>query len=180
QTVLYKVLDALTLLLTPILAYTADEIWLSMPHEAGKNAESPLFNDIPKADYIEADDEFIAKWDRIHAVRVDVQKALELARNEKIIGKPLEAKISLYADGELYDFLKSVETALPEIFITSAVVVDKGTGEVKGDVEGLSVTVSRAEGEKCERCWKYSDTVGSNAQHPTLCSHCADVMKEIG
>lgn len=179
QTVLYKVLDALTLLLTPILAYTADEIWLAMPHEAGKNTESPLFNDIPKADFIAADDAFIAKWDKIHEVRTDVQKALELARNGKIIGKPLEAKVTLFADGELFDFLKSVETQLPEIFITSAVVIENGEGEVKGDVEGLSITVSKAEGEKCERCWKYSDTVGTVAEHPTLCKCCADVMREI-
>ncbi|MCH5320930.1 MAG: isoleucine--tRNA ligase [Eubacterium sp.] len=180
QTVLYKVLDALTLLLTPILAYTADEIWLAMPHDKSKNTEAALLNDIPTADYIETDDAFIAKWDKIHAVRVDVQKALELARNEKIIGKPLEAKVSLYADGELYDFLKSVETALPEIFITSAVTVENGEGEVKGEIEGLSISVSKADGEKCERCWKYSDTVGNSAEHPTLCSHCAEVMKEIG
>lgn len=179
QTVLYKVLDALTLLLTPILAYTADEIWLAMPHESSKNAQSPLFNDIPQADYIEADDAFIAKWDKIHEVRVDVQKALELARNQKIIGKPLEAKVALYADGALYDFLKSVEAELPEIFITSAVEVLNGEGEVKGDVDGLSVLVSKADGEKCERCWKYSHTVGESDEHPTLCSHCAAVMKEI-
>jgi isoleucyl-tRNA synthetase len=180
QTVLYKVLDALALLLTPILAFTADEIWLAMPHDSSRNPQSPLFNEIPQADFIEADDEFIAKWDRIHAVRVDVQKALELARNEKIIGKPLEAKVSLYADGELYDFLKSVEGELPEIFITSAVNVENGNGEVKGDVDGLSVSVSKADGEKCERCWKYSDTVGSDSEHPTLCACCAKVMKEIG
>lgn len=180
QTVLYKVLDALTLLLTPILAYTADEIWLAMPHDSSRNGESPLFNEIPKAEFIQADEDFIAKWDRIHEVRTDVQKALELARNEKIIGKPLEASVTLYADGELYDFLKSLEAQLPEIFITSYVAVENGEGAVKGDVEGLSVTVSKADGEKCERCWKYSHTVGENSDHPTLCSHCADVMKEIG
>ena len=99
QTVLYKVLDALTLILTPILAFTADEIWQAMPHDKSRNGESPLFNEIPQPNFIEADSEFIAKWDRIHSVRYDVQKALELARNEKIIGKPLEAKVSLYADG---------------------------------------------------------------------------------
>ena len=179
QTVLYKVLDALTLLLTPILAFTADEIWLAMPHDSSRNPESPLFNEIPQADFIAADEAFIAKWDKIHAVRVDVQKALELARNEKIIGKPLEAKISLYADGELYDFLKSVEAELPEIFITSAVTVSNGEGDFKGDVEGLSVSVSKADGEKCERCWKYSDTVGESSEHPTLCAHCAEVMNQL-
>ena len=146
-------LDALTLVLTPILAFTADEIWQSMPHDKSRNGESPLFNEIPQPDFIEADSDFIDKWDRIHAVRFDVQKALELARNEKIIGKPLEAKVSLYADGELYDFLKSVEAQLPEIFITS--------------------------GEKCERCWKFSYTVGQDANHPTLCAHCSQVMKEL-
>ena len=179
QTVLYKVLDALTLILTPILAFTADEIWLAMPHDKSRNGVSPLFNEIPQPNFIEADSEFIAKWDRIHSVRYDVQKALELARNEKIIGKPLEAKVSLYADGELYDFLKSVEAQLPEIFITSSVTVENGEGEVKGDVEGLSVTVSKADGEKCERCWKFSDTVGQDKNHPTLCAHCAKVMKEL-
>lgn len=179
QTVLYKVLDALTLMLTPILAFTADEIWHSMPHDKSRNGESPLFNEIPQPDFIEADSEFIAKWDKIHSVRYDVQKALELARNEKIIGKPLEAKVALYADGELYDFLKSVEAQLPEIFITSLVSVEKGEGEVEGDVEGLSVTVSKADGEKCERCWKFSNTVGDDSNHPTLCAHCAQVMKEL-
>ncbi len=179
QTVLYKVLDALTLMLTPILAFTADEIWQSMPHDKSRNAESPLFNEIPQPDFIEADADFIAKWERIHSVRYDVQKALELARNEKIIGKPLEAKVELFADGELYDFLKSVESDLPEIFITSSVTVSNGEGEVKGDVDGLSVTVSKADGEKCERCWKFSDTVGQDAEHPTLCAHCAQVMKEL-
>ena len=179
QTVLYKVLDALTLLLTPILAYTADEIWLAMPHDDSRNGESPLFNEIPNADFIDADADFIAKWDKIHDVRTDVQKALELARNEKIIGKPLEASVTLYADGELYDFLKSVEAQLPEIFITSYVFVEKGEGAVKGDVEGLSITVSKAEGEKCERCWKYSHSVGENSDHPTLCAHCAEVMSQL-
>jgi isoleucyl-tRNA synthetase len=179
QTVLYKVLDALTLLLTPILAFTADEIWTAMPHDSNKNPDSPLFNDIPQANYIEADEEFIAKWDRIHEVRTDVQKALELARNEKVIGKPLEASVTLYADGELYDFLKSVEAQLPEIFITSYVNIENGEGAVKGDVEGLSITVSKADGEKCERCWKYSHTVGENTEHPTLCAHCASVMNEL-
>ncbi len=179
QTVLYKVLDALTLVLTPILAYTCDEIWREMKHDSSRNPESPLFNDIPSADYIGIDEEFVAKWDRIHEIRTDVQKALELARNEKIIGKPLEAKVVLYADGELYTFLDGVKTALPEIFITSAVELKNGEGEFKGDVEGLSITVARADGEKCERCWKFSTSVGSCAEHPTLCAECAQALKEI-
>lgn len=180
QTVLYKILDSLTLLLTPILAFTADEIWSFMPHDKSRNPESPLFNDIPTADFIETDEAFMAKWEKIHAVRVDVQKALELARNEKKIGKSLEAKITLGAEGELYDFLKSVEGELAEIFITSAVEVASDKQAFAGDVEGLTVSVENAQGEKCERCWKFSTTVGNDAKHPTLCAHCAAVLAEMG
>lgn len=179
QTVLYKVLDALTLILTPILAFTCDEIWTAMKHDKSRNPEGPLFNSIPTADYIETDEAFIAKWDRIHEIRTDVQKALELARNEKVIGKPLEAKVTLYADGELADFLKSELKSLPEIFITSAVEIADGEGEFKGDVKDLSITVNKADGEKCERCWKFSDTVGQDSEHPTLCAHCAETMKQL-
>lgn len=179
QTVLYKLLDALTLILTPILAFTCDEIWTAMKHNKSRNPEGPLFNNIPTADYIETDEAFIAKWDRIHEIRTDVQKALELARNEKVIGKPLEAKVTLYADGELADFLKSELKSLPEIFITSAVEIADGEGEFKGDVKGLSITVNKADGEKCERCWKFSDTVGQDSEHPTLCAHCAETMKQL-
>lgn len=180
QTVLYKVLDALTLVLTPILAFTCDEIWNTMKHDKSKNTESPLFNDIPNADYIGADEEFIAKWDRMHEIRTDVQKALELARGQKVIGKPLEAKVTLHANGELASFLESVKAQLPEIFITSAVEIASGEGEVKGDVQGLSISVSKADGEKCERCWKFSTTVGTNSAHPTLCKECAEVMAQLG
>ena len=180
QTVLYKILDSLTLLLTPILAFTADEIWKFMPHDKSKNPESPLFNDIPQPDFIKTDDGFMEKWDKIHKIRVDVQKALEIARNEKKIGKSLEARIVLGADGELYDFLKSVETALPEIFITSDVEVVQEKQAFTGDVEGFTVGVEGAKGEKCERCWKFSETVGKDAKHPQLCAHCAAVLAEMG
>lgn len=179
QTVLYKVLDALTLVLTPILAFTCDEIWKAMPHDSSKNVTSPLFNDIPCADYIETDEAFISKWDKIHEIRTDVQKALEQARTAKVIGKPLEAKVTLYADGELAQFLKSVEAQLPEIFITSAVELANGNGDFAGDVKGLSVSVAKADGEKCERCWKFSSTVGECSGHPTLCKECAEVMAQL-
>lgn len=178
QTTLYKILDALTLLLTPILAFTADEIWQFMPHDKSRNTESPLFNEIPKADFIETDGEFMKKWERIHEIRFDVQKALELARNEKKIGKSLEAKIILGADGELYDFLDSVKASLPEIFITSGVEVTREKQDFEGDVDSLTVSVAPADGEKCERCWKFSATVGESAEHPHLCAHCAAVLAE--
>ena len=165
--------------MTPILAFTADEIWKSMPHDSSRNAESPLFNEIPKPEFIEADAEFMNKWDRIHSVREDVQKALELARNEKKIGKSLEAKVTLFADGELLEFLNGVEDSLAEIFIVSEVEVAQGKGDFAGNVEGLSVSISKAEGEKCERCWTFSKTVGECSEHPTLCAKCAAVIKEM-
>lgn len=179
QTVLYKILDAITLLLTPILAFTADEIWQFMPHDKSRNTASPLFNEIPNSDFIETDEAFMDKWEKIHAVRVDVQKALELARNEKKIGKSLEAKVVLGADGALYDFLKAVEAELPEIFITSAVAVVNEAQSFAGDVDGLTVSVSNADGKKCERCWKFSTTVGDDENHPELCAHCAAVIAEM-
>ena len=177
QTVLYKVLDALTLLLTPILAFTCDEIWKEMKHDSSRDSRSPLFNEIPDEKFIETDSSFIEKWDKIHEIRTDAQKALEIARGEKVIGKPLEAKVTLYAEGELKDFLESVKEALPEIFIVSFVEIADGEGEVKGDVEGLSLSVSKAEGEKCERCWKFTRNIGSNPKHPTLCAECAKTME---
>lgn len=179
QTVLYKVLDALVLLLTPILAFTSDEIWKAMPHDTSRDAGSPLFNEIPQPGYISADEGFMAKWEKIHAVRDDVLKVLELARNEKKIGKSLEAKILLGADGELYDFLSGVKDSLAEIFIVSAVEVTKETYDFTGEVEGLSVAFAAADGGKCERCWTYSGTVGEDNAHPTLCERCAHVMEEI-
>ncbi len=178
QTALYKILDAITLLMTPILAFTADEIWRYMPHDSSKDKRSPLFNDIPQPDYIGADKAFMEKWELIHKVRVDVQKALELARNEKKIGKSLEAHIVLGASGSLYDFLSEMQQALPEIFITSGVSVTNEAQPFAGDVEGLSVGVEPARGEKCERCWKYSETVGSDKEHPELCARCAAVLGE--
>ena len=178
QTALYKILDAITLLMTPILAFTADEIWRYMPHDSSKDKRSPLFNDIPQPDYIGADKAFMEKWELIHKVRVDVQKALELARNEKKIGKSLEAHIVLGASVSLYDFLSEMQQALPEIFITSGVSVTNEAQPFAGDVEGLSVGVEPARGEKCERCWKYSETVGSDKEHPELCARCAAVLGE--
>lgn len=175
QTTIYRVLDTLTRLIAPILAFTSEEIWKFMPHDSSCNTESVLFNDMPKPiDDINV--ELTARWDKIHLIRDDVKKALENARAEKIIGASLDAEISVYADGEMYDFLNSVED-LASVFIVSKVVLVKGgTGEYKGE-QNLSVTVKHAEGEKCARCWKYSGDVGVDAEHPTLCARCAEVLK---
>lgn len=176
QTTMYKILDALTLLITPILAFTADEIWASMPHDASRDARSPLLNDMPEAKGLYKD--LAAKWDRIHAVRDDVNKALEEARNNKLIGKPLESKIKLFAQGELLEFLNENKSVLPASFIVSQVEVSEGEGEFKGDVEGLSVTVCKADGQKCQRCWSYSETVGTVEGNDEICARCAAILGE--
>lgn len=177
QTAMYIILDQMTRMIAPILAYTADEIWESMRHEDSEDSTGVVFNQMPEFTGVNADEAFTATWDRIHLIRDVVKKALELARNEKVIGASLDAKVQLFCEGELYDFVKSVEDELATVFITSQVEVVNGTGgSFTGEVEGLSVTVLPAEGEKCNRCWSFSNTVGSDEHHPDVCARCAAVL----
>ena len=112
QTVIYRILDSLVLMLAPILAYTAEEIWSYLPPSRDRNRESVMLNDMPAAS-LESDPDFMAYWDRIHALRDDVQKALEAARSEKIIGASLEARVTLTALGEQLSFLRENAALLP-------------------------------------------------------------------
>lgn len=179
QTAMFQILSGLTRLIAPILGFTSDEIWHSMPHLSSENAEHVLLNDMPTPVDVKADEDFIAKWDRIHRIRDEVKKALEIARKEKTIGSSLDATVQLYCTGELYDFVKSVEDELQTVLIVSGVeVLSEGVGTFKGeDLPELSVTVQHAHGEKCARCWCYSDTVGSDPEHPDICARCAKVLK---
>ena len=179
QTAIYKILDTIARLVSPILAFTADEIWQFMPHTSDVDARHVVYNAIPEAKG-EYDEAFMARWARIHEMRDDVKKALELARAEKVIGASLDAKVTLYAEGELYDFAESVKDILPTVFMVSDFELQKGQGgSFKGEVEGMSVTATHAEGEKCARCWSFGNTVGKDAQHPTICARCAEVIKTI-
>lgn len=175
QTTIYNILHTLTRLIAPILAFTSDEIWKFMPHRAGDDTRNVIFNDFPKAAGI-SDNEFMARWEKIHKVRDDIKKALEIARTAKVIGASLESEVTVFAKGEMYDFLKSAEDMLSTVFIVSKVNLENAEGgEFKGDT-GIGVTVKHAEGEKCERCWTYSETVGESVEHPTLCSRCAAII----
>ncbi len=165
QTAMFIILDTLTRLLAPVLAFTADEIWKYLPHGPNDNPESVMLNDWPEVKPEYENEALMLKWNRILEVRDAVLKALEEARNKKLIGQSLQAKVILRADGELFDFLNENLQLLPTVFITSQVEVVKGSGE-------LEVEVVEAEGEKCERCWIYSETVGTHAEHPTLCTRC--------
>ncbi|MEG1874525.1 MAG: isoleucine--tRNA ligase [Angelakisella sp.] len=177
QTAIYQALRALTLLLAPILSFTAEEIWQYIPKDSAYNNKSVVLNDMPAVTVGLVDAAFMAKWSTLHAVRDDVNKALELARAAKTIGKSLEATVTLYCSGDTYRCVKAMEADLPMLFIVSQVTLcDNGTGEIPGETEGVSVTVRVASGKKCERCWMFSETVGKNAVHPTLCSRCAEVL----
>lgn len=177
QTTIYRILDTLTRLIAPILAFTSEEIWQFMPHDSSCNTESVLFNEMPKPTD-DTDRSLMERWDRLHLVRDDVKKALENARAEKVIGASLDAQVTVYAEGEMLNFLKSFPD-LASIFIVSAVHLEQGgTGAFQGE-QPVSVTVRRADGEKCGRCWMYSDTVGSDSAYPGVCARCAGVLKSL-
>ncbi len=179
QTTIYRILNTLTRMLSPILAFTAEEIWGFLPHVENEDTRAVVLNEIPRAeDMVAVDDAFMARWDRIHAVREDAQKALEIARTSKLIGKSLDAQIVLYANGELLEFLGDVQSLLPSALIVSKVTISsEGEGQFAGEVEGLTMTVSHADGEKCCRCWSYDASVGADEAHPELCARCAALMK---
>lgn len=170
QTVIYNILRGMTLYLAPVLSFTAEEIWGYMPRSEKDDAESVFFNRMPEKSGVSADDEFMEKWNKIDELRDIVNKALEDARGQKLIGKSLEAKVTLNCGRDWYDFAKSVENDLVSAFIVSAVDVEKS------EFDGVNVKVEVAPGEKCERCWTHSDTVGKCAEHPTLCARCAEIV----
>ena len=180
QTVIYTILDTMTRLISPILAFTSEEIWKYMPHAQGDDVRSVLLNELAPATGLQVDDDFVARWDRIHRLREEVQKALELARTEKVIGAALDAKVTLYCEGAFYAFAQSVEKELSSAFIVSKIELVEGTGgSFAGDIEGLTLTVSKADGQKCGRCWAYSDSVGRDAEHTDVCDRCAGILRSI-
>lgn len=179
QTAMYKILSAVARMIAPILCFTAEEIWKYIPHSSSDEAGSIFYNHMPEKTDISADSELIEKWNEIYRLRSDVTKALESKRQNKFIGAPLEAKVIIHADGDNFSKFSALKDILEKVFIVSAVdVTDGGSGEFKSDnFEGVSYDVERAAGKKCERCWSYSEYVGSNAEHPTLCARCAEEVK---
>ena len=176
QTVIFRVLVSLTKLIAPILAFTSQEIWEAIPAFEGKQ-KYVACEDIDQAGRWTLSEQEWAKWDEIIAVRDEVRKALEDARNAKVIGASLEAKVVLNCSQQLYDFAKPLESQLAELCIVSKVQVELGDEGRKGDVEGLAVSVEHAQGEKCARCWMYTEDVGSHPDHPTLCARCAGILE---
>jgi len=173
QSAMYLILNAMVKLLAPVLAYTCEEIWKFMPHLDGEGAESVMLSDMPEASDKYNDSALEEKWNKIIDIRADVNKALELARNEKIIGKSLDAEVTVYAKGEVLELLKAIESELAEIFITSKAVADvaeNASDAVAGDV--VSVKVEASKFEKCGRCWVHSETVGTIEGYDGICADC--------
>ena len=178
QTVMYRVLSAITRLVSPILSFTADEIWSFMSHFDNEDKNSVFLNDMPAVSNLEFSDDFKDKWNVIYNLREDAKKALEIKRAEKVIGASLEADLTIHADESVYNKISELASELTSILIVSKInVINDNNGEFKGDFEGVSITVNKAAGEKCERCWTYSETVGSDSEHKTLCSRCVNVIK---
>lgn len=176
QTAMYEILSSLVRILAPMTCYTAEEIWKYMPHKDGENKESVMLEYYPKVNPQYDNKELEETWDKYIKIKDEVAKKLELARANKEIGLSLAAKVTLFADGKTYDFIKGKEELLKEICIVSDVEIKEGKKEEDKDAI-VGVSVEQASGEKCERCWMYSETVGKDENHPHICHRCSENLK---
>jgi isoleucyl-tRNA synthetase len=167
QTALYKIADSLCRLTAPILVFTADEAWENLPERKEPSVHIAEFPAIEEADNAG----LAAAWEQIFSLRDEVLKALEAARNDKQIGSSLEAKVILTTDAAMTGLLLDYYQQLRYIFIVSQVEVHEGTK--------FSVEITKADGQKCERCWNYSTQVGNFEKYPTVCERCAAALDEI-
>ncbi|MER2234851.1 MAG: class I tRNA ligase family protein, partial [Candidatus Limivicinus sp.] len=186
QTALWFILDTLTKMFAPILAFTCDEIWLSMPHAEGQDERNVLLNQMntPFAAYSLSEDE-MAVWDELIRVRNDVNGVIETARAAKRIGKPLEAAVRLHAtDTESREVLDKVsDMGLAELFIVSQCLIapdeedaDAAAKSTGASFSGLEISVREAPGTKCPRCWIHSEAADPETG---LCPRCAEVLKTL-
>jgi len=183
QTAIWRILEAMTRLLAPILSFSTDEVWQYLPKLPGR-PESVHLDRFPEAadllgdpSVAEADREQEEAFSTLVAVREQVLKALEEARNQKLIGKGLEAQVALAAADPVYSVLAKYKDELRYLFLVSAVEL-KHTPAGNG-AAGVKVQVSRAAGKKCERCWNYSTHVGEDPEYPMICERCSRVLKEM-
>jgi isoleucyl-tRNA synthetase len=183
QTALYRLGDALVRLLAPITCFTSEEVWSFLPSSEGRQSsvhltEFPqpanLTGDLPvgfEAAKLESD------WETLLTVRSEALKALEAARVQKLIGGGLEAQLHIWAPESIYPVLERYRNDLRYIFIVSSVVLERAPS-VNGDA-ALKITVAKAPGQKCERCWNYSIHVGENKEYPSVCERCSAVLHEM-
>jgi isoleucyl-tRNA synthetase len=180
QTALYKIADALARMLAPILVFTSDEIWENLPQaesEEARTASVHLTEFAPARS--ERDTELIERWTELFSVREMVLHVLEHERADKVIGSSLEARVNISASGATYDLLERYRDELRYLFIVSQVNVQRAGESPTENEPEIEVSVERAEGEKCERCWNYSTRVGESKRYPTACERCVEALSEI-
>jgi isoleucyl-tRNA synthetase len=192
QTVMLTILDALVKIMSPILPFTAEEIYMHMPVNGEKRESIHLESMIePKPEW--EDNALADKWEKILNLRSEVTKALEEARTRKLIGHPLDAAVSIKLDSNMADTeLKTIIEELPEklndIFIVSQAGLaneldSENTDEANiyngKEIEGLVIQVKKAEGAKCERCWRYDTSVGESSEHPAICGRCVEALTKL-
>jgi len=172
QTAMYLMADGLARLLAPILSFTTDELWRHLPDTREESVHLARFPDRASLDRLH-DPALIARWERLIAIRDQVLGKIEPLRKDKQIGSSLQAKVVLSASAAELELLKSHEAQLPMLFIVSEVEVrELGTGE------GLEISIDRASGVKCERCWRYVQKVSTDPVRPGICDRCQDALAE--
>ncbi len=182
QTVMFKLIDAVSRIMAPMLPFTSEEVWAHMPDFEGKE-ESIHLGSLPSPEAAWDNPALAEKWEKLVTVRGEVTKALEAARVNKLIGHPLDASVTISANGDLHDLLAPYEADLSGMFIVSAASLVKGESLENAyespDTEGLSILVAAAAGEKCERCWIYDTRLGENPEYPGACPKCTKALEEI-
>ena len=179
QTAMYIILSKLVRILAPITAFTAEEIWRYMPKKENENTFSIMLEDYPKYDEKLYNKELDDKFKKIIEIKELASKKLEEAREEKLIGQTLEAKVTVSAnkENELYQIIENNKNLIEDVLIVSELELKEDSSIGK---EELRVNISRAEGEKCERCWKYTKDIGIDKENPTICKRCSEVLKKYG
>ncbi|MFW6280695.1 MAG: isoleucine--tRNA ligase [Halanaerobium sp.] len=180
QSTLYDIMMALVIMLAPILPHTSEEVWQFLPDKV-KTEESVFLTDWPKTVKEYYDESLTAKWEILLNIRKDVSKALELARADKKIGNSLEAAVELKGSSEAQsNLLESELDQLADLFIVSQVDLNDDLSEEEshqGTESSVLVKVKEAKGKKCDRCWKYDESVGEHEEHPDICDRCASVIE---
>lgn len=184
QTAMYEILTTLVRLVAPVLCFTSEEVWQALPNKEEREW-SVHMSDMPKVNEAYLDKELDEKWKKRLAVRSVAMKALEEARQAKVIGHPLDAEVTVYADGEAYDIVKAMEKELADFLLVSQTHIVSGTAtapeNAASNEEGtVKASVSVCTLAKCERCWKRSADVDADPKHPGVCARCAHVLNEMG
>lgn len=184
QTAMYEILTTLVRLVAPVLCFTSEEVWQALPNKEEREW-SVHMSDMPKVNEAYLDKALDEKWKKRLAVRSVAMKALEEARQAKVIGHPLDAEVTVYADGEAYDIVKAMEKELADFLLVSQTHIVSGTAEAPENAasneEGtVKASVAVCTLAKCERCWKRSADVDADPKHPGVCARCAHVLTEMG